>query len=158
GGSDVGIDDKAGFFSKEAIRKAAADIASIKKKHDGHGLTVETFPEPPDAPRDREARERYFRDLGLQKVRAHGGGGVFVFIWGTPGHHGGHFQVEVGNKTEQIFHKQDADKLRSILAEGLAAAAREKDRAKANAAYDDTLERVADYVDTAYQANAGDKK
>src|SRR5207244_2728104 len=122
GGSDVGIDDRAGFFSKEAIRRAAGEIAAIKKKHEGHGLTVETFPEPPDAPRDREARERFFRDLALQEVRAHGGSGVYVAIWRGQGNLPGHFQVEVGDHTKQIFTDKDAAKLRSILGEGLAAA------------------------------------
>src|SRR5437763_673562 len=62
GGADAGTDGRAGLFSKEEISRAADRIEAMRRKYEGHALTVETFPEaPPASPREdavRRARNR----------------------------------------------------------------------------------------------------
>src|ERR1019366_3999547 len=125
------VHDEAGFFSKEAINDANADIAKIKERHH-KDLWIETVEKGPD----KKSADRW-----AQK-RAHENGvdGVYIVISKDPKH----FEIYVGNKTREkgYFTTEDRDKVMEILRTNLG---KNKDKALTEAAQYtlDTMNRHA---------------
>jgi uncharacterized membrane protein YgcG len=110
----AGIQDAAGFFSKEAITTAEQQIATIHKKF-GKDLRVETYA---SIPTDRagqytpEKRTEFFAIWAYQRAKAIGLDGVIVLICKDPAF----LQMEVGDRTKHhAFTLANRDHMRDLL-------------------------------------------
>src|SRR5262244_2411586 len=95
----AGIQDAAGFFSKDAIATAEHQITAIHQKF-GKDLRVETYAHIPTDRADQyvpEKRHEFFATWAYQRAKALGLDGVIVLICKDPAF----LQVEVGERTKQ---------------------------------------------------------
>jgi len=110
----AGIQDAAGFFSKEAITTAEQQIAAIHKKF-GKDLRVETYASIPTDRAEQytpEKRNEFFATWAYQRAKAIGLDGVIVLICKDPAF----LQVEVGDRTKQhAFTLAHRDHMRDLL-------------------------------------------
>jgi uncharacterized membrane protein YgcG len=137
----AGIQDAAGFFSKEAITTAEQQIATIHKKF-GKDLRVETYA---SIPTDRagqytpEKRTEFFAIWAYQRAKAIGLDGVIVLICKDPAF----LQMEVGDRTKHhAFTLANRDHMRDLLVTAF------KQRH-----FDDGLQQAVTYYGKTLQAN-----
>lgn len=108
------VEDKAGFFSQDAVGKANEVIAQAKRDS-GKDLYIETQPAIPDELKSQyrpEQRGQFFARWADERAKAVGVSGVIVLISRDPSY----VQVRVGKNTiQQSFIQRDADHLQSIL-------------------------------------------
>ena len=140
----AGIQDAAGFFSKDAIATAEQQVAAIHKKS-GKDLRVETYASIPPDRADQytsEKRNEFFSTWAYQRAKAIGLDGVIVLICKDPAF----FQVEVGERTKhQAFTLANRDHMRDLLATAF------KQRH-----FDDGLLQAVTYYGKTLQANLGE--
>ena len=139
----VGIQDAAGFFSKDAIATAEHQITAIHQKF-GKDLRVETYAHIPTDRADQyvpEKRHEFFATWAYQRAKALGLDGVIVLICKDPAF----LQVEVGDHTKQrAFTLANRDHLRDLLV----TAFRQRQ-------FDDGLRQAVAYYGQTLQANLG---
>jgi uncharacterized membrane protein YgcG len=140
----AGIQDAAGFFSKDAIATAEQQIAAIHSKF-GKDLRVETYA---SIPQDRaaqyapEKRHEFFATWAYQRAKAVGLDGVIVLICKDPSF----LQVEVGDRTkQQAFTLVNRDHMRDLMV----TAFRQRH-------FDDGLRQAVTYYGQTLQANLGE--
>jgi uncharacterized membrane protein YgcG len=139
----AGIQDAAGFFSKDAIATAEQQITAIHQKF-GKDLRVETYAHIPTDRADQyvpEKRHEFFATWAYQRAKALGLDGVIVLICKDPAF----LQVEVGERTKQrAFTLANRDHLRELLV----TAFRQRQS-------DDGLRQVVAYYGQTLHANLG---
>jgi len=140
----AGIQDAAGFFSKDAIATAEQQITAIHQKF-GKDLRVETYAHIPTDRADQyvpEKRHEFFATWAYQRAKALGLDGVIVLICKDPAF----LQVEVGERTkQQAFTLANRDYLRELLV----TAFRQRH-------FDDGLRQAVAYYGQTLQANLGE--
>ncbi len=109
------IRDEALFFSKDAIKKAEAEIKEIQRKYH-EDVLIETFPTVPKEheaeAKNTETRERFFERWAEERAREASVNGISILITKTPGH----LEVAVGNKTRaRAFTMENRTRLRDIM-------------------------------------------
>jgi len=114
------ITDSAGFFSRNALDKANAELATLRREY-GKDVRIETFETVPGgradevAKMDRSERARFFDKWARDRATAERVKGIYLLICRHPGH----VQVEVDRQTrDQRFGDAERDKLRDILLAG----------------------------------------
>ena len=139
----AGIQDAAGFFSKDAIATAEQQITAIHQKF-GKDLRVETYVRIPTDRADQyvpEKRHEFFATWAYQRAKALGLDGVIVLICKDPAF----LQVEVGDHTKQrAFTLANRDHLRDLLV----TAFRQRQ-------FDDGIRQVVAYYGQTLHANLG---
>lgn len=110
------VHDRAGLFSKEAVRQADGIIAQIRKEFHKKGVVVETFagiPENKQQAFKNEAHNLFYADWVNERTRQERVDGVYVLIVKKPGH----VEVGVGEKTqERAFTLANRNELTKIFA------------------------------------------
>ncbi|NBO93660.1 MAG: TPM domain-containing protein, partial [Planctomycetia bacterium] len=91
------IDDNAGMFSKDAVAKANAKVAQMKRDY-GRDVVVETFAEAKDAEKANADKGRYFSDWAKKRYEERKTQGILVLICKSPNY----VYVQVGDKTRQM--------------------------------------------------------
>ena len=86
GAAEPRVRDDAGFFGRDAVRRADDTIAQIKQRF-GKDLMVETFASIPTDLQERyrrDGKERFFEEWGRERGRALGLNGIEVLICREP--------------------------------------------------------------------------
>jgi hypothetical protein len=113
----LAVNDRAGFFSADAVTRARAAIRQFRRDYH-RDLFIETFPHVPDTDRKEvsglwtRGRERYFADWATKRARAVGVDGVYVLVCKEPKHV--HVLV-YPDAPEQAFTADNAKTLRKRL-------------------------------------------
>lgn len=114
------VEDGAGFFSKESLEKANAEIADFAKQYVAD-LRIKTFEQiaQEDIERvkemDRHERDDYFTELIKQDAKALPGNGILILIWKEPPR----FQVTEGAAIQKRgFGTRDRNQLRDTMRSG----------------------------------------
>jgi uncharacterized membrane protein YgcG len=139
-----GVQDAAGFFSKEAIATAEQQIVAMTKKF-GKDLRVETYASIPKELADQYAPEKqnvFFSTWAYQRAKAVGLDGVIVLICKDPAF----LQVTVGDRTQQqAFTMANRDHMRDLLVSAFK-----------QQHFDDGLQQAGTYYGKTLQANLGE--
>lgn len=148
------VEDGAGFFSPEAIRKAKGALAEV---HDIYRreMLVMTLRELPEAKAkefaklaDASAKDRFFHDLANDEAKASQARGVFVLICRNPSHLTLLLDREVRDKG---FAGADELRVRDLLIEKFRAGSKLEKEADKRAEFDKGLINAAEYVRDAYK-------
>lgn len=151
------VEDGAGFFSPEAIKRAKGMLAEVKDRvpREMQIMTIRELPEAKakeyNKAADEKAQDQVFIDFAKQEARAAKARGVFIIICLNPRH-----LMVLADKQIQDkgFGGSDEQRVKDLLVENLRAG-RKKDRDEdKRAAYDKGLLSAAEYVRDAYKKMA----
>jgi hypothetical protein len=138
------VEDSANLFSRDAIRQAKEEFATLKSTHERQ-VTIQTLASLPAADaealkkiesNDKAAMNRFWSDFTKKEARADRAKGVFILVCRSPGHV--HVIADKPMR-DQGFTDSKESNIRQILFEGFAAAAKEKDAAVAQSIRDKGL-------------------
>ena len=151
------VEDGAGFFSPEAIKRAKGMLAEVKDRvpREMQIMTIRELPEAKakefDKLTDAAGKDRFFSDLAKAEARGAKARGVFVFICRKPGQLTVLADKEVRDKG---FAGSDEQRVRDVLIEKFRAGAQLDKEEDKRAAYDKGLLSAAEYVRDAYKKMA----
>lgn len=108
-----GVHDQAGFFSKEAVRKADDLLGDIERQH-GKDVVIDVLPSVPE--RDAKVAEgpdksRFFDQFARDRAKDQRVNGIYILITQHPSY----LQVEVGNETAKHFDRSHKQELANLM-------------------------------------------
>lgn len=155
--------DSAGFFTSGGIQRARSLLTQVDFPG-GLKVTVDTYPDaskggnlPKDA--DNATKQRFFSNWAHKEVEANKDRGIYILICKSPGY----VEILVDRETRNRgFTQQDQDRLRKILTDALASAAKTErggDPEKAKSLRDQGLYEAISFIendlkDTSVAGNA----
>jgi uncharacterized protein len=159
------VEDNAGIFSPDAVRRANDVINQIKQRYN-EDLVIETFPKIPESKQaefsripkdDRKARHDFFLNWAKQgaadeRVGDRARGGIYVLICMSPGH----IEAIVDRAAERkTFTYQDRDELVQRLQKHFEAAGKAADKAEKQKHYDAGVEEAVNFVRDTIRSHGG---
>ena len=148
---ELKVEDEAGLFGKDAVRKAKDDFAVWVSSKSGRQVSFHTVAKLPDADKakldqlkDAPAKSQFWSTFARTHAKDDHAKGVYVFISRSPGHVEVVADDEMRNKG---FSRDKAVELRDLLVKGLGAAVSKTTPAEQQTARDETLKSAVKYLE-----------